>query len=137
MVVNGAVEFVGSNQSLAEKHIAEARQKTGTWPQLIRLEGGEKITYYLEKIPASGVLHLAWVQKNLRTEVKAGENRGRHLYHYSVVRALQTLSPPQAKGLLSVPSWAKEGTFELVAFLQNTQTGQILAAQKLSLDASK
>ncbi|GAB4403359.1 MAG: hypothetical protein OHK0053_28040 [Microscillaceae bacterium] len=137
MVVNGSVEFVGSNPSLAEKHVAEARQKTGPLPQLLRLEAGEKINYYLEKIPASSVLHLAWVQKDLHTEVKAGENRGRHLYHYSVVRALQTLASPQVKGAFSAPSWAKEGHFELVAFLQNAQTGQILAAQKLSLNASK
>ena len=79
-------------------------------------------------------LSIAYVDSGLVSDVKAGENKGVRLTHDHVVRALK--SAPKSDGSFSarfsVP--AEPGVSPmLVAFVQNTSTGDVLQAVALSL----
>jgi hypothetical protein len=81
---------------------------------------------------------LAYVDGNLVSDVKAGENRGVRLTHDHVVRALFEGGAPDAHGALvtdttfSVP--AEPGRAPaIVAFVQRPRTGDVLQAVELPL----
>ena len=83
---------------------------------------------------AKSTLSIAYVDSGLVSDVKAGENKGVRLMHDHVVRALK--SAPTGDGpfsaRFSVP--AERGVSPtLVAFVQNTSTGDVLQAVALPL----
>lgn len=85
-------------------------------------------------------LFVALTENSLMTDVKAGENAGARLTHDHVVRALRTgpvVGPGGAaemRAALNLP--AERGTSAtIVAFVQNTRTGEVLQAQALPLGA--
>ena len=79
-------------------------------------------------------LSIAYVDSGLVSEVKAGENKGARLTHDHVVRALKS-SPASAESFsarFTIPS--EPGVSPaLVAFVQNTVTGDVLQALALPL----
>ncbi len=133
MVINGEVEFVGSNETLAQKNIKAALAKTSKNEVKITLTQSKKIEYGLEKQPQNSILNIAWIQKELTSQITAGENRGRRLHHYSVVKDLEVIEKPSSKGEIVIPEFTKEGDFEVVLFLQNLDNGKIFAAKKLKI----
>jgi hypothetical protein len=85
------------------------------------------------------VYYLALQENNLQSTVNAGENRGELLRHDYVVR--QWLGPFKVgtEGKISAsheiqlqPAW-KQGDLSLVAFVQNSATGEILQTLVLGL----
>jgi hypothetical protein len=82
-------------------------------------------------------LYFAVYQNELVSEVKDGENRGATLHHSFVVRQWGTPVPLDSQGnaVLSwqnpLPGNAKPADLGFVAFVQNTQTGEILQALAL------
>jgi len=86
------------------------------------------------------VLLLALTEDSLVSEVRAGENAGVRLTHDHVVRALRAGPAVGAGGVAEfdavLPLPAEAGTATtVVAFVQNTRTGDVLQAQALALDA--
>jgi hypothetical protein len=83
---------------------------------------------------AKSTVSIAYVDSGLMSDVKAGENKGVRLTHDHVVRALKSA---QAGGTpfatrFTVP--AEPGVSPtLVAFVQNTSTGDVLQAVALPL----
>lgn len=79
-------------------------------------------------------LYLAVYENNLHSDVKAGENRGRHLRHDYVVRSLTGPIPVPAndalrwRGQLAVASDWKPADVGVAAFVQSANTGEILQA---------
>jgi hypothetical protein len=89
--------------------------------------------------PGPFVYYLALQENNLQSTVNAGENRGELLHHDYVVR--QWLGPFKvgADGKLSAshdiqlqPAW-KQRDLNVVAFVQNSATGEILQGLALRL----
>lgn len=85
-------------------------------------------------------LYLALIENNLRSQVNAGENRGRLLQHDYVARnwfSTPLLAGPQAhaqiKQIFSLPQTAKRSNYALAAFVQDAD-GQVLQALSLPLD---
>ena len=82
-------------------------------------------------------LHIVITENGLRTRVRAGENEGRTLAHDHVVRHASAPSPlrngtARWQGDFPVagpaPGSAGSRALELVAFVQNTRTGEVLQA---------
>ncbi len=82
-------------------------------------------------------LYIAVSENNLVSRVTAGENRGVSLKHDHVVRELNgpfQLSPgvngstAEIKRVISIPKEWKREDMNLVAFVQNTRSGEILQA---------
>ena len=83
-------------------------------------------------------LFVAFADSRLVSEVKAGENAGVRLTHDHVVRSLRGGIPVtaagDASGEVTLPIPAEAGTATtVVAFVQNTQNGDVLQALELPI----
>jgi hypothetical protein len=95
------------------------------------------------RVPATGdrrnaALFVALTDSRLVSEVKAGENAGARLTHDHVVRALRDVmavgTDGDAAGTLTLPLPSEAGAAPtVVAFVQNTVTGDVLQALALPL----
>jgi hypothetical protein len=89
-------------------------------------------------LPADAAVSIAYVDSDLNSDVKAGENRGVRLHHDHVVRALVTGGAPDGHGVSSADATltppAEAGRDPaLVAFVQRTRDGAILQSVTLPL----
>lgn len=134
LVINGSEECVGSNRSDAAKAITNALLQTPT----IRLEltayndsiqhriHGE---YRINNIPDASVIHIALIENKIIRRIQRGENAGRTLLHNHVVRLFKTMQPKSETSFsLDVPRDANPSRLALVAYLQDTHTGRVFAA---------
>ena len=84
---------------------------------------------------AHAAVAVALTQSGLASDVKAGENAGKRLLHDHVVRAWRAGAPIGVAGELrqhfSLPLPAERGPLEIVAFAENTATGEVLQALAL------
>ena len=82
-------------------------------------------------------LFIAISENNLTSRVTAGENRGATLAHDHVVRELSgpltTAPAAELKRVIALPKDWKRQDLNLVAFVQNTRSGQILQAVSVPL----
>jgi hypothetical protein len=81
---------------------------------------------------AHAALAIALTQDGLASDVKAGENAGRRLLHDHVVRAWSAGTPIGPTGDLrrhfDLPLPADQGLVQVVAFVEDTVTGEVLQA---------
>jgi hypothetical protein len=86
---------------------------------------------------AHAAVAVALVQSGLVSEVNAGENAGKRLTHDRVVRQWRSGLPVDAGGelseRLSLPLPADPGSMAIVAFAEDTRTGDVLQALSLPL----
>jgi hypothetical protein len=140
IVVNGRTEFVGSNEGNLRNSIKSGLTKT-TNEQLslsnVNIDGSQLRLQYQTKATANRELVIAIVQKAAQTNVKSGENGGHVLSHVNIVRGLNTTDLKQQNGTatLKLPQGFNTWDWEVVGFLQNTATGEILSAQKIVLSS--
>jgi hypothetical protein len=140
IVVNGEKEFVGSEETTLRNAINNGLQTTST-AQLtlsgIRLDQGKVDWQYQTRAAQSDNLSLivAVVQRSATTNVKAGENSGRTLAHVQIVRAIVTSTVKggdkggdKGAGYLPLPRGVNPHDEDLIAYLQDTGNGHIIAA---------
>lgn len=142
IVVNGRTEFVGSDGRALRQAIASGLgEPAGAKLALdaVKLSGGYLNWQASAGIAAGGKdlrLVVAVVEKDATTKVMAGENVGKTLSHVQIVRALGVLDL-NGKGILSGsvdwPKGLKEGEAEVIAFLQNKESGRIVAATRAAV----
>ena len=140
MVVNGSDQFVGSDESQAEKAIEKfiARNASVSLALQASVEGRRVLVdWKVVGARAGAQLHLAWVQAKATSSPNRGENASQTLQHVNVVRAFRTvkldrgfesrsdLTPPDLDG------------GSVIAFVQEPKTGAILAAASASISAPR
>ncbi len=136
MVVDGKVEFVGSDTRRALNAITDAGKRHKT---AIRLTSGERtadawtVHIDLDAVPESVEVLVALVDPSAASQVARGENSGRQLRHVAVVRSLTTAGHV-AKG----SPFTKDITLKTsaphqraVVFLQVKNQGPVLGAALL------
>ena len=140
IVVNGKKEFVGSEEETLRKTIAmNLEQKNATSVSLEGLQINNHLismNYHIDQSPADGVLQVVLVQKSGNTVVKRGENGGRTLSHVQIVRTLQNIDlKGNQSGSVSIdfPTDMNRENAEIIAFIQNPHSGEILGACKSPL----
>ena len=145
MVVDGKTEFVGSDAGRARNAIADAARQPK--PAQITLSGDDKKgTIQIAALPAgtwdardTADVYFAVAEDGLSSDVKSGENGGRHLAHASVARQLTRVGslkpgePFSASAAIHLPSGAKRDHSSLVAFVQARQSRRILGVSEKSL----
>jgi hypothetical protein len=131
-IVNGQQATVGGNQAKLESFIKQAlAEKPGA---TLSIDGVQptadslQLTYQYSGPVAE--LHAAIVQQQVSTPVKAGENGGRTLTNYHVVRSWQTVPIQTGTGAvhLQLPTGYEAGNYALVLYAQEKAYGKILAA---------
>ena len=143
MIVDGRSEFVGSSAAIAREEIrkaASARKLEITLAQAVESTPGHLVLQIAVQNPGgvlvkSGAeLWAAITERNLQSDVKAGENSGENLKHAAVVRSLQKVQMlPEPAGYtgkidLSVkPNW-KKNDLSAVVFLSEPGSRRIIGA---------
>lgn len=131
-VVAGTAEFVGSDVREAKAQIAKAadRLKNSKTHVAVSPAGGD--SYTVTATGTEGIknarVFVAVTETGLSTQVKAGENAGRHLAHVAVVRRLVSLEKPTGTVSLPVESGQNRRNQKIVAWVQDGATGAILGA---------
>lgn len=137
-VVNGRVQFVGSNRDKIRGALVAALSKPPTVKIIINqapvTPRGVAITVKLTGAPADAKVHVATVQSGLVSKVTAGENRGGTLRHNNVVRRFDTytLKPDQTSIVHTIMpiQGADEKDVDTIVYVQDSRTLQILAAAR-------
>lgn len=138
IVVNGKKEFVGSQAGLLRSTI-EKSLNAPAGP--VRLDvnktsvkdGRLAWTYRVEGATRQLSLVVALVQRSAATDVKAGENGGHRLAHVQIVRNFESdrlNGKTSGEGQLALPAGVTEQEVSLIAFVQDNNSGEILAATR-------
>ncbi len=126
MIVDGRDEFIGSSVTRATLAIERAARAPHVSVKVAR--HGDAIAIDVGPPPESLRVMLAITEKNLRTNVTAGENRGATLAHGPVVRTLRAVGDvPSAGFQSSVTQPARAGT-RVVVFVEGRDTLHVLGA---------
>lgn len=143
MVVDGQTEFVGSRSREAYEVILKAAAVPKLTINLAQRPSSEsgKAAFDIRiadfsALPASkeAELWIAITERNLYTDVRAGENSGERLQHAPVVRSLQKLdsfrgsSDYSAHSSLKVESTWQRGNLTFVAFAVERGSRKIIGA---------
>lgn len=140
MIVNGSVEFTGSNESRGRNEIAKAL----TMPVSLKIgisagiDSVDVVRYActLDTLPSNADLILLLVESNLTSDVSRGENKGKKLDHANVVRLLERTSLGEAnrvEGRLVIPDDVNQEELALIAFVQDQKTMKIIGAVRSEL----
>ncbi|MBI3652792.1 MAG: DUF1223 domain-containing protein [Acidobacteria bacterium] len=150
MVVDGSLEFVGSNATRAREALIKAASaaKASLTLASVKTSANEfSVTINVENMPQiktgdSAEVWLAIAEGNLKSQVLRGENSGRQLAHTAVVRQLSTFgewtaAPPIFKATQKITlekNWRQEN-LKLVAFVQERLSRRILGAVAVKLNS--
>jgi hypothetical protein len=137
IVVNGKKEFVGSEEGTLRNAIKTGLQKTPsaqiTLSDVKADQGKATLHYQTEGNGNNSLLLLALVEKNAQSSVKGGENKGRNLSHVQIIRQLDKVILTNGRSgieSITLPKDLNPQKWEIIALLQNTQTGEIIGATK-------
>jgi hypothetical protein len=150
MVVNGSVEFVGSDLTRAYREIGAAAQAETTRIELETApnsKDSELLDLSLHVTnPKNGKLrdsniYLAITENNLATFVQRGENAGHTVRHSAVVRSFGVIGKVDAKGplggqaisTLRLPHEWKRENLHAVVFVQERESYRITGASVIDL----
>jgi hypothetical protein len=142
MVVDGQFEFVGSRSDEARKSITAAAGSPRANVKVVRnpaAPDGKEWDVSVGSLPSvndAAEVWLAVTETGLHSNVEAGENSGRDLFHAAVVRQLVKLGDANAnneaaysgKAKIAIqPGWNKTN-LQVVAFVQEKKSRRIVGA---------
>ncbi|MFZ4929250.1 DUF1223 domain-containing protein [Chryseobacterium sp. Mn2064] len=140
LVVNGKTEFVGSDKDAVENAIEKAFLTSKNTDIELSAEVSQNkinVQYAASTTDTKNVLLVNLIEKQSSTEVKKGENEGRHLQHWQIVHKQNEISlAKQQKGVttFNLPDHFSPKDWEVIAFIQNTKTGTISGAKKTTFN---
>lgn len=141
MIINGAVEFVGSNRRRATFEVAGALAKKSSAQLTIQSRAdGRRITvdYKTVEPPDESSVIIALARKFGQSSVTAGENESRKLRHVNIVHDLHAapVQPTGSSAKFELPANSRPADFRIVAFIQSPD-GRVAAANGSELQKSE
>ena len=140
MVVNGSAAFVGSSETKARAAIARGLKTAARVPLTVTTtvvqdaRGRRAVRAEADlALPAHHQLAFALVESGLVSKVTRGENRGKTLTHRGVVRGLDVVTAGAPRALLPIPADADRAQLEVVAWVQDGRSLQIVAATRVAV----
>lgn len=136
LIINGQKQMVGSDRlriSAAVNDFLKSGPSVLISITSIRaVERKVDIDYSVNNIIPSSNINAALVQRNIVTEIKAGENRGVKLTNYNVVRDFKTkpLTGLSGSFTLDLPAGNNADNYMVVLFAQQNAMGNIQGAAK-------
>ena len=137
-VINGSSEFAGNSKSTLYKKVSEALSKAtvSNISLEVKTSGNSlNVHYKTDSKIENNSLFLAVVTKKATTKVERGENTGALLNHVQIVSDSfkVPLKTKEDAVEISMPSDSDIKDHELIGFVQNNTTGEIIAATRTSL----
>ncbi|MBB6112141.1 hypothetical protein SAMN05421821_11639 [Mucilaginibacter lappiensis] len=142
VVINGKAEYIGSDETALRDAISGALAGTASANVALQVQQDKDklaINYQVTGGSTTDNLLIALVQKSATSKVAAGENSGRTLAHAQIVRELQTVTlNADKKGTshIKTPQGFNSQNWEVVGFIQNTSTGEVLSATRANLNSN-
>lgn len=135
VIVNGKADYIASQETIVRNAIKSALSKTAVTDLTLKATQNNNdltLNYTVEGNSKNSQLLIAIVQKSAKSNVKRGENAHRVLSHYQIVRKLQEVSIKEKTGVASVhlPKDFNSTDFEVIGFVQDSKTGNILGANR-------
>ena len=134
MIIAGALDVVGSDRKAVEKALKKAYTRNTMYRIKVMREKDGRVVAQFPEAPI-GVPATVWLvtyQKNAESHVKAGENSGRSLQTFNVVRSLQKAGMwygPATEIELKLDAAAKANSPDACAIIANqAEHGPIIAA---------
>lgn len=134
MIVNGKTEFVGSDEKKLRQVIQQELKNSPSVTIDLRAGSTDNKTVSIScssNIANKSILNITLVQNHAETAVKKGENAGKMLKHFNIVRDLKKLifDPMiEAKTTLSIPEGFTSKDFKVIAYMQNIADLKVTAA---------
>jgi hypothetical protein len=135
IVVNGAAQAIGSERPVVDKLIEAMAGETAPAPALSLARGADGIAVHVGAGAAAEpcTVWLVGFDRQHATRVRGGENGGRTLTNYQVVRRFENLGTWKGEALdLALPGASPDPEGGLAVLLQAGATGRILAAARLA-----
>ena len=135
MVIDGKVEFVGSDSRRAFAEIAQAAKEPKA--DVSAVCAGDHIKVQVGGAPKDASVLVAIAENDLESNVTRGENSGRRLVHRAVVRRIESIGRTGANGfageakLAAGRSWKREALSAIV--LVEARDGRIAGARRIPL----
>jgi hypothetical protein len=141
MVIDGRSQFVGNREGQAREEIEQAarlpRVQISLTPKSPMANRAEQFSVQVSKLNGdSAEVWLAVTERQLHSDVKAGENAGANLRHAAVVRALRKIGDAKPGNEVSftgntnvkIDSKWKSENLHVVVFVQEKKTRHIVGA---------
>jgi hypothetical protein len=135
MVVDGNLEFVGSDRERAKQAFEKARALPKVMVRIssLKIEDGSLYAHIeTDPLPAPAYVFVALALEHAQSQVLHGENGGHHLEHVAVARNLVGVGKGAKGGMFSgevslalIPSGQP---YRVIAFVQEANQGKILGA---------
>ncbi len=137
MVIHGIAEARGANPQEVSREIKRAGRAPDKKVALSRdPDGGLEVRIAGVAYPVKAAVWLVFFDPRRETRVRRGENRGRTMINFNVVRAISRIGLWRGRDLtLNIPASAIKARAEGggAVFIQAEQKGPILGAQRISL----
>lgn len=138
IVVNGKIQFVGSDENRLHDAIESSiREMPASEIQstVLRPSHGQIPVSCSANASTGTRLNAALVQRSATDFIQRGENKGRTLHHYFIVRDFKSLPLDRSGQMLylQVPPDISLADCSVIVFLQHSKTGQVLAATRSSI----
>ena len=139
MIVQGANHATGSDRDKILALIARTQKSKRVAVTINRAEDGVRVTVAGADTTEEAAVWLAVFDNRHDTDIKRGENGGRMLSYYNVVRGMKRIGTWKGRPL-DIPTGnadlSTEGRDGCAVILQLVSTGRILGAAKLALTGS-
>jgi hypothetical protein len=137
MVINGTVEFNGSNARRAADEIAKASDRAKVVPRLAWADRGVQIQ--IDGARVGDRVYLALADDTAASSVKGGENNGHQLHHVAVCRELRKAGkvPPGGAFYQLIDLPAKARRQRVIVWTQAGETGPVAGAAVLAPAAAE
>lgn len=136
LIINGKYELVGSKENeinnIVNKELSIKKEFNITIKKASISNNLLSIEYYADTNPNT-VVNIALVKKKEFTSIKRGENNGLNQTNYNIVYDFKSITNSTKSNFntnFQFKSVWQATDFMLVAYLQNTKTGNIIAATK-------
>ena len=140
VVIQGSEQAIGSDIADINKKIAKIQFSNNVPVTIKRQSGGDvQISVEAFKDQGSAEIFLIGFDNSHSTDIRRGENSGRKLYNYNVVRGMRRIGTWSGKAVTipaSVLNLAKNKPDNCAVIVQSKQTGKIIGAAKISLTNS-
>ena len=134
MVVNGEIEFIGSDAGRAQHAIAEAAKQPGV-PIRLRWSGDSKVLVEVDPLTdgqfKSADVFVVAARDAASSDVRRGENGGRKLVHVAVAGKLILAGKVTASTGLSKEVAVDSTGGRVIVFVQSPDQGKILGSALL------
>jgi hypothetical protein len=131
MVVNGTVQFSGSDSARASAEIAKAAKRVKVEPRLLWTDTGVQVE--IDGAHVGDRVFLALADESATTTVTGGENKGRQLHHVVVCREIRKAGTVPIGGafyqLIKLPPQARKQ--RAILWIQVGEVGAVAGATML------